>query len=702
MNRRNFLAGTSAVSALMAIEPGLPGRLAAAAEETVEKVHVIFKTHLDIGFTDLVGKVIDTYFERFIPAVLSLSEQIAREHRADRYIWTTGSWLIYRYLESASPANRRRMERAIEAGDFVWHGLPFSTHTELIDGSLYRLATQYSARLDHRFGRKTLAGKMTDVPAHSRGLVPVMAAAGLELLHIGANDASTVPEVPPLFVWKSPDGSELTVMIQHSYGSAAVLPGGRTAVSISFTNDNQGPHTGAQIAQIYGDLRKRFPGAKVFASNLNMLAAEIRPLRPQLPVVTQELGYTWIHGPGSDPLLMARYRELSRLRKEWIASGKLAANGDADVAFGERFLCIPEHTWGLSIGHLQHHEAYEMAAFRAARNLPEFKLMERSWADKRGNLDSAVGTLPADLAAEASARLQSLRPVRTERTTLRRLDDLAEVHATEHFRIGFDAKTGAIRSLEERQSGRQWAGSAHDLGLFSYQTFSQPDFDRFLDQYVTAAFRKVGWAIDSWGKPGLEKTAARSALYVTALKQLWHEKRPGGHLFVADLEVPDAGDSGCPREITVETFLPDREPTLKLVLKWFNKPASRLPEALWFSFVPPVSRDGRFAMDKMGQAVSPLDVVKGANRNLHGVIRGVSYQDPHSGFELETLDAFLVAPGRRSLMIFDNQQPDMAGGLHFCLCNNLTGENFRMWFDEDMQFRFALKFGAGRKIGSEA
>ncbi len=168
MNRRNFLARTSAVSALMAIEPGLLGGVAPANLETVEKVLVIFKTHLDIGFTDRVGKVIETYFDRFIPAVLSLSEQIESEHRQDRYIWTTGAWLIYRYLETASPANRRRMERAIQAGDFVWHGLPFSTHTELIDQSLYRLATEYSARLDRRFGRTTLAGKMTDVPGHSR------------------------------------------------------------------------------------------------------------------------------------------------------------------------------------------------------------------------------------------------------------------------------------------------------------------------------------------------------------------------------------------------------------------------------------------------------------------------------------------------------------------------------------------------------
>jgi hypothetical protein len=84
----------------------------------------------------------------------------------------------------------------------------------------------------------------------------------------------------------------------------AVLPGGRTAVSISFTEDNVGPHSLEQIAGIYAQLRKRFPKARVFASDLNALAAELRPLRPRLPVVTQEIGDTWIHGPASDPLLI--------------------------------------------------------------------------------------------------------------------------------------------------------------------------------------------------------------------------------------------------------------------------------------------------------------------------------------------------------------------------------------------------------------
>ena len=479
---------------MAALQPALLWGQEPPVDENVEKVLVIFKTHLDIGFTDLAATVIKTYFEQFIPKVLSLTEQIEREHQEDRYIWTTGSWLIYRYLEEASPENRRRMERAILAGDFVWHGLPFSMHSELMDRSMFRLATAYSARLDQRFGRKTVAGKMTDVPGHTRGLVPVMVEAGLELLHIGANTGSAELDVPPLFVWKSPEGSDLMVMYQHDYGSVAVLPGGRTAVSVSFTSDNQGPHTPEQIARIYGELRKRFPKARVQGSDLNALTAETRRLRPQLPVVTREIGDTGIYGPASDPLLMARFRELSRLRREWIAKGRLSANGDVDMAFGEHFLRVPEHTWGTGKTN-SHQDIYEMAAFRASRDLPEFRFMERSWAEKRANLDVAVGTLPMELAAEAGARLKSLSPVRTGREKLRKVRSPTDVHATKHFRIGFDAKTGAINFLKHRESGRQWAGAGHDLGLFSYQTFSQPDFDRFMDQYVTPKLRNEGWCL---------------------------------------------------------------------------------------------------------------------------------------------------------------------------------------------------------------
>jgi hypothetical protein len=683
MDRRQFLA--TATSGL-ALTPPAIGGVQAKAEE-VTRVHVIFKTHLDVGFTAPASEVIRTYYEQFIPNVLTLTERIRQDGSTDRYIWTTGSWLLYTYLETASPANRARMEQAVQAGDFVWHAIPFTTHTELIEPSLYTLGLEWSARLDRRFGRQTISAKMTDVPGHTRSVIPLLSSAGVRLLHVGVNGSSRPPAVPPVFLWRSPEGSDLMVMYDHEYGGVNILPGGRVAVSVNFTGDNHGPHTPAQIAEIYAGLRKRFPNARVAASNFNVVAQELTGVRSQLPAVTQEIGDTWIHGAGSDPLRMAEFRELSRLRRSWIASGALTANSDADLAFGGRMLRVAEHTWGLDIKtYLKHWDAYDMPAFRAARSQPEFQRVEASWKEKRAYIAEAVGTLPPNLRSEATARVQNLRRVAAAHAGSSAKPD--ELFETTHFRIGFDPTTGAIRSLRRRGGTRDWAGPDNPLGRFAYQTFSAADFDRFLDQYLT---QRPDWALADFGKPGLNKSSAKSATREATLQGFWHAEAEDGERFTSELAVPGAAETGCPRRIQLETFLPSDRPEVILALRCTEKAASRLPEALWFSFVPRISSQVRVEMDKMSQPVSPLDVVRDGNRNLHGINRQLTWREGRDDLQLDSLDAFLVAPGRRTLLVFDNRQPDVSAGMHFCLEDNVWGTNFSMWFEDDMLYRFVVR-----------
>lgn len=130
----------------------------------------------------------------------------------DRFIWTTGSFLIYEYLERATTENRKKMENAILAGDIAWHWLPFTTYTELMDADLFRYGLSLSNELDHRFGKHTIAAKMTDVPGHTRGIIPILAQAGIQFLHIGVNSGCTMLDVPPLFRWQDPKGSGIIVM----------------------------------------------------------------------------------------------------------------------------------------------------------------------------------------------------------------------------------------------------------------------------------------------------------------------------------------------------------------------------------------------------------------------------------------------------------------------------------------------------------
>src|SRR3569833_2041261 len=125
------------------------------------RIHLIFKTHLDIGFTDHAAKVRAQYHQRFIPQAIDTGEHFFAEN-PDRpaIIWTTGAWLIWEHLATQGAAEVKRLERAIDRGLIRWHALPFTTHSELMSPNLFRAGLSYARELDRRFGKKTIAAKM--------------------------------------------------------------------------------------------------------------------------------------------------------------------------------------------------------------------------------------------------------------------------------------------------------------------------------------------------------------------------------------------------------------------------------------------------------------------------------------------------------------------------------------------------------------
>lgn len=655
-------------------------------------IHLIFKTHFDFGFTDFARSVQDQYFKTFIPQVLAQAKKL-REAGKDRYIWTTGAWLIDRFLEESDTANRQRMEAAIEAGDIAWHALPFTLHSELLDASLFKHGLTISQRLDARFGKKTIAAKMTDVPGHTRGIVSLLAGAGVEFLHIGVNEAATPPSLPPLFIWRDPQGAEITVMYQHAYGASMEVPGLQDALAFGFTEDNIGPQTIDQIAAIYADLRKASPDAIVEASTLDQFAKALRPIRNQLPVITQEIGDTWIHGAGTDPKKVSQYRALCRLRQEWIATPGSSPDPETLNRFSDHLLCVAEHTWGLDEKtHLADYTHYSRADFDRMRKEGPFRKMEASWDEQRAYLRSALDALgDTSFAARARAELQAHEPtwpVTTEYSTV----DPGKPFQTRHFGLGLDASTGAIIHLIDKSTGRSWANSRHPMGWLWYQTFSEADYDRYLDEYLSS---RPEWGILDNAKPGIGAAGAISKHRQPILKQTRIKESDEGMTILLELEAPEEAHRhyGCPAQFTLRIHLPTAEPVLEVDLQWFNKPACRLPEALWFSWCPPQTEPLNWMMEKMGQRVSPLDVVPKGNRTLHAIERGIFYQDASSALEILSQDAPLVTPGRPAMLRFQNQQPNLSEGWHFNLYNNLWGTNFPMWYEEDARFRFTLRAG---------
>ncbi len=156
-------------------------------------------------------------------------------------MWTTGSWILHGALHQPAADRAAAVDAAVRQGALAWHALPVTTHTELMDADLVRAGLGIAAELDARFGRidpatRTVAAKMTDVPGHSRSLVPLLAEAGVTFLHLGVNPAWPVPDVPPVFRWRSPYGAEVVVAYQAGgYGAPMPVPGMRRGASPSCT-----------------------------------------------------------------------------------------------------------------------------------------------------------------------------------------------------------------------------------------------------------------------------------------------------------------------------------------------------------------------------------------------------------------------------------------------------------------------------------
>ncbi|WP_342237494.1 DUF5054 domain-containing protein [Inquilinus sp. OTU3971] len=650
---------------------------------TGRTIHLVFKTHLDIGFTQLAETVRREYHEVFIPRAIDTGEHFFAEDPAQRmFVWTTGAWLIWDHLETQPRDQVRRLERAIERGLIRWHGLPFTTHTELMSPALFRAGLSYAQALDRRFGTSTIAAKMTDVPGHPLGIVPILAEAGIRFLHIGVNSASTLPEVPPLFRWRAPSGEEVLVAYQSSYGATFFPEGMDQGLSFAHTSDNVGPQGVSAAAECHRELRAANPGAAVRASTLDDFAAAIWPQRERFPVVDREIGDSWIHGSASDPDKTARFLALQRVYDRFAEEGLDASR----LAFGRRLAMVAEHTCGVDVKtFLRDEDAWDRPEFEAARRLdPRFRFTESSWAEQRGYLDAAVEALsPADrMAAEqALAELRPGDPVAADAPAA----GAVEVRAGD-WRLDVDGTTGAIARLTA-PDGRTLEGIGGSLIAYGYESYDAADVAAHMLGYLT---QRIEWALLDHGKPGLERArTARSAAWRPRLAGLAQDG--SGTTLLLELPTEAHGVFGAPRR--AELRIAAAEDGLDLVLVLRDKPANRMPEASFLGFTPAGIEGWDFRKMGLWQPAGRITPRGGGQLQAVSGIRGRLAEGGTA--LLQSPDAPLAAPAASPFMPFAPGLPDFSGGVRINLHNNKWGTNFPMWCEGTLQFRFRLRL-AGR------
>lgn len=632
----------------------------------INKVLIVFKTHLDIGFTDYSNSVIEKYKKVFIPNAIKTADTLRKNKSSASFCWTTGSWLIYEYLRTASPENRAALEEAIKNGDIRWHGLPFTTHTELMSSELFEYGLSLSARLDRKFGKKTIAAKMTDVPGHTKAIIPFLKNAGIEFLHLGVNPASAVPDVPEIFRWQCDTGESINVIYNGEYGDFTILGDTGVALYFAHTNDNLGGQTPEEVEKTFAALREKVPGAELVAADLNDVAYVLREIESTLPVVTDEIGDTWIHGVGSDPKKVAEFRALEGV------FARLPEGGDKEI-LGGALMLIPEHTWGLDEKtHLNDKLNFSRSDFEAHRNDYGFKKMECSWLEQRKFYLDIFNSL------SDSAKVEYLRAL--SETTAKYDFSVSGKRVAEFTPIKIGAYTVEFNDKGEiiclSKNGKILADESHKLLSLMYEQFCYDDYMRFHKRYHRI---EDDWAFEDFTKIGMDRAVKNyESFYPEAAVY------SDGDSVTVNYSFCEKARKECGAPEVIQIKLTFRE-SVRITLGMFGKPANRIAEALWVGFCV---NDKEPKIRKLGTFIDPKKVVSRGGRNLHATDYGVKYNE----CEIVSYDASLVSPGLPHLVDFVNVVPDEKEGVYFNLYNNTWGTNFPMWYDEDTQYRFELKF----------
>jgi hypothetical protein len=389
----------------------------------VKEIVVVFKTHFDIGYTDMATNVVQRYRTTMIDQALDVVDQNRDLPPQQQFAWTLAGWPLHKILQDwpgQSPQRKERVEKALRDGRFVVHGLPFTTHTELLEAEDLVRSLGYSARLTRRLGLEMPRdGKMTDVPEHTWMMATLLKHAGIDFMMIGCNGASAPLKVPLLYWWQGPDGSRVLTFYSPDYGTQLTPPTDwpyRTWLACLHTGDNHGPPRPDEVKKVLDQAAKQFPGVKVRIGRLSDFGDAILAEKAELPLVRGDTPDTWIHGPMSDPggakiarntrPLIAVTEALNTQLRGW---GLPVPNEAPVIAEAyEQSLLYGEHTWGGAIYWIKNMLSFG-EAFQKERAAGRFDRLEASWDEHTAYIKKAHEIITPELEKNLQALAQGVK-----------------------------------------------------------------------------------------------------------------------------------------------------------------------------------------------------------------------------------------------------------------------------------------------------
>ncbi|KAK9815327.1 hypothetical protein WJX72_001843 [[Myrmecia] bisecta] len=729
------------------------GHLAVLAgrPDQLRTVHLVYANHLDVGFTATDDVVINKYFHEYYPKAIAVAEELKKRTGPERLVYTTHSFLVSLFLDCprcigvTCPTDDEvtAFKQAVAEGVITWHAMPFNAQLEFYDAPLVEAAVQLTHDLDALFG---LPPKVTmsqrDVPGTTRAALPLLYGQGVRAISVGVNAASAPPAVPhdQAFIWRDEASQTDMLAMFHPGGYSGGVgdtpvdgpnnciqaDGFDHALCCAWRGDNAGPPDVDEVLRVWAKVQGNFPGAQVLASGFDDFMTPFLEAVPQLrlPIITQEIGDSWIYGVPSDAGKTSEYRDILRQ----IRAAGSAFTNDAGYKNASRFLLkVGEHTWGTdSKWVLADWVNWDNPSFhRQLQQMgPNYATTIQSWLRQRKWLDWALDALEegaplkhAMLAARDAVRDRNKAP-NPEALGFHRMADGDDTLSSHAWDIRIHPETGALAGLRFRwpgsREGADWASKDHPLGQVVYNTYTEGDYQVIFRDYSYCPAEE--WAQLDFGKHNCNVAHPRHAAATASLTEVWH--KGDGEVFevLVRSRLPDwmVTDAGAPEEVWTHIQSPKNDASLLYDVIWVNKTATRLPEALWVKFAPDPAlvNASSWAMYKLGRPILPANVVRNGSYSQHGVTdEGVTVTaagaQSWEKLQIKSFDAAVVSPGEATPFPNPLHPPDMTKGMSFNLANNIWGTNYIMWQpyrpeDRDMRFRFALQVHDVRDAGHQA
>jgi len=645
----------------------------------ITDVHLIWMSHLDLGYTSYARTVCDEYFSLLLPGNIALAKQLAGSETP--YVHTSHSFLIAEFLDGAadcahsrpSPSSISDMEDAIRSGYIRWHAQSANYNTPLLDKNAFLAQIKESDFLNTRYNVSygTELMKSTDVPGFSRSMIPHLNSLGRRAVHTGANGKCTLPRIPQAFTWAHPEtGTSVLALATNDYGGTLIVP--PHALIILYQGDNGGPPSASSVASNYASAKAQFPGAKVYNSSFEFFVESVFASTPgasSLPIITSEIGDSWLYGSPATPDKLAIFRESRRVVNEALAgllpgqTEPLLEDDPNLIAFQRRIMVGgPEHNGGCSIGGYLpscrgKNGDWNNSAFH--NNLAtriDYMFVQGSYDEKLNFTSEPLEPIAPVSSAWLSflqareARIASLSPsvpdVSTNEWTP--LSNVSALQSCGRLQISINSTDGSISSLIDSASGHEWVGGTNFAG-FVYRTYDENDFSIFNAEYNPGC----GTPCENFSKDGMDSALPESREWYPSVVGVYKKNNANPqsscsllvHLLMPiETVIKYGGSQDMWVAFEVDSNQTSSAPELGMSLMMFNKTSTRLAESSWVSFDPNLLltgdrleeeefkeevkrsvQDSDITLSQMwwieviDEPVNPLDVVPFGTRHLHAV-----------------------------------------------------------------------------------